>query len=205
MAAARAEGGIRSTRLGRKMKIPRTIPLTIYHNTRMAEVEDTAMPLGGPLPDSRFRSLSLGRQAWANGERASRVRAIFVFPSVNGFTNLRCFHPSIPYLYLCLYLCTPSPSPNLFFLFDIFWLFAVLRNQVIFRKLEEQETRTLRMVRSIPLCTYYHTVLPPASAYFFYFLPQSPLKGKWSLGNPSTSNPKIVQSHFAYINGAIYC
>ena len=124
----------------------------------------------------------------------------FVFPPVNWFTNLRCFHTSTPYLYLYLYTLSPSPSP--FFLFGIFWLFAVLRNQVIFRKLEEQETRTLRMVRSIPPCTYYHTVLPPASAYFFLF---PPLKGKWSLGNPSTSNPKIVQSHFSYINGAIYC
>jgi len=135
-------------------------------------------------------------------------RPYFVFPSVKGFTNLRCFHTSIPYLYLYLHLYISSPSLNPFFLFDIFWLFAVLRNQVIFRKLEEQETRTLRRVRSIP--SAHHCILSHRSSscvclFFSITFHNPPLKGKWSLGNPSTSSPKIVQSHFSYINGAIYC
>jgi|SRR5258706_1206610 len=80
-----------------------------------------------------------------------------------------------------------SPSPNPFFLFDIFWLFAVLRNQVIFRKLEEQETRTLCRVHSISLCTSLHTITPfflLRLLIFFYSLLQFPIARKMVLWKP---------------------
>lgn len=86
--------------------------------------------------------------------------------------------------------CTPSPSPSPFFLFDIFRLFAVLRNQVIFRKLEVEPCR----VHSLSLCTSLHIItsfflLPLLIFLFPSTIP--PLQGKWSLGK--TPDPPALE------------
>jgi hypothetical protein len=135
------------------------------------------------------------------------------------FTNSRCFSLWLDHLHsLPLPLSTPTstsdrcctslPLPNPPFLFDIFWLFAVMRNQVIFRKLEEQETRALQgsqVFLSTHHCILYHRSSSCVCLFLFFLFPSTipycKENGPFEKLSTPTSNPKLVQSYLSYING----